>query len=120
MKSVTLSRCMSTEPAPIRLFCSDLDGTLLGNPESSRRFKAVWENLPRATRPLLVYSSGRLVDDLRRFIVEGTLPEADYYIGGVGTQIFDVAAQGFLEEFRQHLSSGWDAARVREIVTQFP
>ena len=70
-----------TAPA-VRIFSSDLDGTLLGNPESSHRFKAAWEALDPATRPLLVYNSGRLVDDLRHFIEDGTLPLADYYIAG--------------------------------------
>ena len=50
---------------PIRLFSADLDGTLLGNPESTHRFKTAWESLDPATRPLLVYNSGRLIDDLR-------------------------------------------------------
>ena len=45
----------------IRLFATDLDGTLLGNPESTQRFKETWEGVARATRPLLVYNSGRSV-----------------------------------------------------------
>src|SRR6478735_9090559 len=110
-----------TKPAPkIRIFSSDLDGTLLGNPESSHRFKAAWEALDPATRPLLVYNSGRLVDDLRHFIEDGTLPLADYYIGGVGTQVFDVKAGRLLVELHEHLADGWDLARVREITGHFP
>jgi len=110
----------SSPAASIRLVSSDLDGTLLGNPEASARFKSAWTALSPEAKPLLVYNSGRLVDDLRRFVDNGTLPVADYYVGGVGTQIFDVRAGRMLEELRAHLAAGWDLARVREITGRFP
>ena len=36
---------MNPGMTPIKLFSSDLDGTLLGNPESTRRFKETWASL---------------------------------------------------------------------------
>ncbi len=112
--------CQETNHHVIRLFSTDLDGTLLGNPESVHRFKAAWELLDRAARPLLVYNSGRLVDDLRRFVDDGTLPAADFYLGGVGTQVFDVQAGRMLDELHAHLAEGWDLARVHAITAGFP
>ncbi len=109
-------------PAPktIRLFSSDLDGTLLGNPEATQRFKHTWEKLPPRRRPLLVYNSGRLVDDMRHFVREDTLPAPDYYLGGVGTQIYDARTERFLEDFYQFLSEDWDLPRIEAAVGAYP
>jgi sucrose-6F-phosphate phosphohydrolase len=110
-----------TQSASIQLFCSDLDGTLVGNPEASQRFKTAWSKIPPKRRPLLVYSSGRLVDDLRRFYVDDdVLPSPDFAIGGVGTQIYDERNERMLEEFYEHLSKRWKLERVREIIATIP
>lgn len=109
-----------TDFPPVRLFSTDLDGTLLGNPESTRRFRLAWDNLAAGHRPLLIYNSGRLVPDLERVVMAEHLPRADFFIGGVGTQIFDVKAGSMIREFDQELTQGWDPARVREIVSKFP
>ncbi len=107
-------------PSSIRLFSTDLDGTLLGNPESTRRFKAAWDALPADTRPLLAYNSGRLVDDMQRLVASGQLPAPDYFIGGVGTQVFDVQASTLLDDFDEDLAEGWDRTRVEAVVAIFP
>lgn len=108
-----------TNPS-IRLFSSDLDGTLLGNPESARRFAATWSSLPDDTRPLLVYNSGRLVPDMQQLVAEGLLPRPDYYIGGVGTELFDANAESMLDEFHAAIAEGWDRDRVDEIMAAQP
>jgi sucrose-6F-phosphate phosphohydrolase len=112
---------MPAPQSPIRLFSADLDGTLVGNPEASQRFKSSWEKLPERRRPLLVYNSGRLVGDLRRsYTDEDVLPVPDYCIGGVGVQIYDERGERFLDEFYKHLAADWDLAKVRDIAHRFP
>ncbi|QYM78220.1 HAD-IIB family hydrolase [Horticoccus luteus] len=104
----------------IRLFSSDLDNTLLGNPESTRRFKLAWEGIPAAQRPLLVYNSGRLLSDLDQLLGAEQLPAPDYLIGGVGTQIYDARAGRALHDFDGELALGWDRDRVAAIAAAFP
>lgn len=106
-------------PASLRLFSSDLDGTLLGNPEALRRFATAWAGLSPEARPLLCYNSGRLVADMRELVAEGALPAPDYFLGGVGTEIAPQAGPLY-EEFSQHLASGWDLALVESILETVP
>ena len=110
----------STTPRRISLFASDLDGTLLGNPESTHRFKASWEALSTEFRPRLVYNSGRSVADMRALIQAGKLPAADYLIGGVGTELHDLREGCSPKEFWAQFGEGWDLALVERIVAETP
>lgn len=104
---------------PVAVFSSDLDATILGNPEATLRFKAAWEALPDKNRPVLIYNSGRLVDDLLGLLAEGNLPRPDYLIGGVGTQIYDVAADSPIHEFTDRFSGHWDLAKIQAVLADF-
>ena len=100
------------------LFCSDLDGTLVGDDAATERFRAAWQ----ATKapPLLVYSSGRLIDDMRALLDKVPLPPPDFLIGGVGTMMFDVAAAAHVDAFAHSLSEGWDLSEVERVLTDVP
>jgi len=104
----------------IKLFCSDLDGTLLGNPEASRRFKDSWMTLSKRHRPILCYSSGRFVEDIVNLLKTEVLPWPDFIIGGVGTQLYNVHAKEPVTEFNEEFQEGWDLAEVEKILSVFP
>ena len=108
---------MPASPASlVQLFSTDLDGTLLGNPESTQRFVAAWDSLDEADRPRLIFNSGRLIDDMKSLVAAGKLPPPDYYIGGVGTEVGDAKTGQPVPGWHEQLQRGWDREAVQAIM----
>ncbi|MFC7336667.1 HAD-IIB family hydrolase [Haloferula chungangensis] len=99
----------------VRLVCSDIDGTVLGAPEAVTEFRRIWDGMS-GDRPLLIYSTGRLLEDAKRVIREGGLPMPEYFIGGVGTMVEEVKDGKVLKEYSHVLDQNWDRRKVDELV----
>jgi hydroxymethylpyrimidine pyrophosphatase-like HAD family hydrolase len=109
-----------SDAAPVRLFATDIDGTVLSDDAGAHDFRAAWEALDPERRPLLVYNSHRTVADIQWLILERRLPAAEFIIGGLGTEIMDPLDAHVADEFRGTLDASWDAAAVAQIVGTLP
>ncbi|WP_296079888.1 HAD-IIB family hydrolase [uncultured Agrobacterium sp.] len=105
---------------PVKLFSSDLDGTLVGNNEATARFRDYWHSLPDAERPLLVFNSGRLIDDQLDLIETVPLPRPDYIIGGVGTMLFCSNDPTLSKDYVSFLGSGFDPHEIARVMQGVP
>ena len=100
----------------IRLLSSDIDGTVAGDAEATARFRNAWDALPPMEAPLLVYNTGRMIDDARHYIIEAGLPDPDYIIGGVGTEIFDTKSDELIPEYHDSFGGHWDLDAIEVIM----
>lgn len=95
------------------LLSTDIDGTIYDGPESAELFATFWSGNPEA---VLVYNTGRSVDDTRQLIDSTGLPLPKFITGGVGTEIYDCESDEHLSDWQTELSDGWDFETVDRLV----
>lgn len=100
------------------LIVSDIDGTMLGD-EAALAALAAWL-APRRERISLAYASGRFLRSVHRSIRSTGLPEPDFVIGGVGTDIFDYRARRRAVDWPAVRAGSWSSGRVREAMAGVP
>ena len=111
---------MNYSPHPVRLFATDIDDTILGDAAAAERFRLTWESLGAERRPVLVYNTGRSVGDTRSLILERRLPDPEFIIGGLGTELHDAVHPHAAVEYRAHIAPGWNGNAVQRIVEAIP
>lgn len=101
------------------LFSTDIDGTIYDGPESAQRFADFWDSLRETgSPPLLCYNTGRSLADTRNLISSTGLPDPDYIIAGVGTEMFDFVQNAMIPEWHEQLADHWNFELVRKTVEE--
>ncbi len=99
------------------LFSTDIDGTVYDSSASAETFRNFWNRLQNQSNPpLLAYNTGRAIDDALELIEATTLPEPDFLIGGVGTEMYEFRTGTHLDLWTEILSANWYVDRVEKIV----
>ncbi len=97
------------------LFASDVDDTLLGDDyalaELAGALEAAREHI------ILVYNSSRPCASLRKSIAEQTkLPQPDYLIGALGTEIQSFPSGETFPSYVRQLEKGWNRTEITEVM----
>lgn len=105
----------------MRLFSTDIDGTIYDGPETAAFFKNYWESLCAgvSTKPLLAFNTGRSVAHTMELVETGELPVPDYLICGVGTIVQNLANGTHDEGYSARLAENWNFDIVQEVVTGY-
>jgi len=116
MQLQSIPGTVSPASPPVRLFAVDLNGTLLGNPEATARFSSAWHQLATESRPYLVYSCGRNIEEMACLIEQHDLPQPSALIGGLGTRVMVRGRDSETAAFNARFEAGWSFARVDELL----
>lgn len=98
------------------LLITDLDNTLVGNEQATitlnQKLLAIRHNF------YLIYATGRSYSSARQLMTEKQLLEPDYWVTGVGTEIFQQGRQERM--WANKLSQQWNRQAIATIAQSFP
>ncbi|MEW1635292.1 trehalose-6-phosphate synthase [Streptomyces sp. NPDC093801] len=111
----------ATDAVPVKkVLVSDLDGTLLGGDEDSRR--RLRRALDRHRDVTVVYATGRSLASVRSLLAEDLfVPWPQWIIADVGASVIDTTDMSHCEPLETALRTGWPGERrVRQALRRFP
>jgi len=103
---------VATHPEKPFLLASDIDGTLLDDPEGERQIMALVEMLEEQMYFAVI--TGRSLNSIAGLVAEGRLPQPDFMVGAVGTEMVDFAdSENWLgKKYAAQVSSDWDLEAI--------
>mmetsp|Transcript_667 Transcript_667/g.1395 ORF Transcript_667/g.1395 Transcript_667/m.1395 type:complete len:417 (+) Transcript_667:100-1350(+) len=108
---------------PRFMVVSDLDGTMVGDDATTLRFKTYWEEEAVWRGSVLVFSSGRTLEQYLELAAEkdGVIASPDALVSAVGTRVYTRLGQEQWEEddaWTATLDEGWNEQVVLDSCTE--
>jgi hydroxymethylpyrimidine pyrophosphatase-like HAD family hydrolase len=105
-------------PSAPTMLVSDLDGTLLGDPGATARFRRWWQTHGLNCR--LVYATGRRYASAADSLQEAELPAPDAIITDVGTELRFTPFVESSTDWTQRWQRNWQMESVQQALDSLP